>query len=128
VVKIKNDNYSISISDTEEENLHSLRKEVKRVRYQMSLFTEFYGPTYEAYLKDMKELQEYLGDIQDSAVLREFMEKILQSNIEKVLPNLAMQLKQSREKALRKWQLLQRRYLNIQVRQNFRSELLRPVT
>ena len=128
VVKIKNDNYSISISDTEEENLHSLRKEVKRVRYQMSLFTEFYGPTYEAYLKDMKELQEYLGDIQDSAVLREFLENILQSNIDKVLPNLAKQLKQTREEALRKWQVLQRRYLNIQVRQNFRSELLRPVT
>ncbi len=128
VVKINNDTSAINISHAEEENLHSLRKEVKRVRYQMSLFTEFYGSTYAAYLKDMKELQEYLGDLQDSAVLREFLENILQSNIDKVLPSLAKQLKQSREEALRKWQVLQRRYLNIEVRQNFRSELLRPVT
>jgi len=127
VVKIKNDNYFISISELDEENLHSLRKEVKRVRYQMNLFTEFYSPTYEAYLKDMKELQEYLGALQDSVVLREFLENILQSNIDKVLPNLAKQLQESRDQALRKWQVLQRRYLNIQVRQNFRSELLRPV-
>ena len=127
VIKINNNISAINISDAEEERLHSLRKEVKRVRYQMSLFTEFYGSTYEAYLKDMKELQEYLGDIQDSAIIRKFLENIWHTNIEKVLPNLVMQLKHSREKALRKWQVLQRRYLNIQVRQNFRSELLRPL-
>ena len=94
----------------------------------MSLFSEFYGLTYEAYLRDMKELQEYLGDIQDNAVLRKFLESIFQSDLDKVLPSLVRQLKQSREKALQKWQVLQRRYLNIQVRQNFRSELLRPLT
>lgn len=127
VVKINNDVSFISISDTDEENLHNLRKEVKRVRYQMSLFTEFYGPTYEAYLKDMKEIQEYLGDIQDGAVLREFLENILQSKIDQVLPTLDKQLQQNWHQAWRKWQVLQRRYLNIQVRQNFRSELLRPV-
>ena len=75
----------------------------------------------------MKELQEYLVDIQDGVVLRNFLESILQSNIDKVLPSLVKQLQQSREKALRKWQVLQRRYLNIQVRQNFRLELLRPL-
>ena len=127
VIKINNETSAINISDVEEKNLHSLRKKVKRVRYQMSLFTEFYGSTYEAYLKDMKELQEYLGDIQDSVVLRNFLESILPSNIDKVLPSLVKQLQQSREEALGKWQVLQRRYLNIQVRQNFRSELLRPV-
>ena len=128
IVKINNDTSAINISDAEEESLHSLRKKVKGVRYQMSLFSEFYGLTYEAYLRDMKELQEYLGDIQDNAVLRKFLESIFQSDIDKVLPSLVRQLKQSREKALQKWQVLQRRYLNIQVRQNFRSELLRPLT
>ena len=128
IVKINNDTSAINISDAEEESLHSLRKKVKGVRYQMSLFSEFYGLTYEAYLRDMKELQEYLGDIQDNAVLRKFLESIFQSDLDKVLPSLVRQLKQSREKALQKWQVLQRRYLNIQVRQNFRSELLRPLT
>ncbi len=118
----------IKITLSEEESLHSLRKEVKRVRYQMNLFTDFYGSTYEAYLKDMKDLQEYLGDIQDIAVLREFVEQVLQSKIRKVLPTLAEKLQQNREKALNKLQLLQRRYLNTQVRHSFRSELLRPLT
>ncbi|MCL2923837.1 MAG: CHAD domain-containing protein [Trichodesmium sp. MAG_R04] len=127
VIKINDDTSAININDAEKKKLHSLRKKVKEVRYQMSLFTEFYGSTYKAYLKDMKELQEYLGDIQDGVVLRNFLESILQSNIDKVLPSLVKQLQQDREKALRKWQVLQRRYLNIQVRQNFRLELLRPL-
>ncbi|MGK7920835.1 MAG: CHAD domain-containing protein [Trichodesmium sp.] len=126
VLKVNNDKY-INISDSEEEKLHSLRKEVKRVRYQMSLFTDFYGQTYSAYLKDMKDIQEYLGDIQDGSVLREFLESVLQSKIDKVLPSLAIQIQENREKALKKWQILQQRYLNTQVRQNFRSELLRPL-
>lgn len=125
-VKINNDVSSLKISDAEEGSLHSLRKEVKRVRYQMSLFTDFYGSTYQAYLKDLKEIQEYLGSLQDIVVLTEFLENVLQSKIDKVLPTLVKQLKQSREQALQKWQVLQRRYLNTEVRQNFRSELLRP--
>lgn len=126
-IKTNNGTYSIKVTPSEEENLHSLRKEVKRVRYQMNLFTDFYGSTYEAYLQDMKDIQEYLGDLQDSAVLREFLENVLPSKIQKVLPTLADKLKQNRAEALQKWQLLQRRYLNTQVRQNFRSELLRPL-
>lgn len=127
VLSINNDKPMPKITLSEEESLHSLRKEVKRVRYQMSLFTDFYGSTYEAYVKDMKDIQEYLGDIQDIAVLRDFLENVLHSKIAKVLPTLAEQLKQNREQALQKWQLLQRRYLNTQVRHSFRSELLRPL-
>ncbi|MGB3509243.1 MAG: CHAD domain-containing protein [Microcoleaceae cyanobacterium] len=124
----KNYDSVIKLTLSEEECLHSLRKEVKRVRYQMSLFTDFYGSTYKAYLQDMKDIQEYLGEIQDIAVLTEFMENILQSKIHKILPTLAEQLKQKREQELHKWQLLQRRYLNTQVRHSFRSELLRPLS
>ena len=128
VVTTDNNKSALKITPSEEESLHSLRKEVKRVRYQMSLFTDFYGSTYAAYLQDMKEIQEYLGDLQDISVLRDCLENVLASKIRKVLPTLAEQLAQNREKALNKWQLLQRRYLNIQVRHSFRSELLRPLT
>lgn len=104
--------------------LHDLRKKVKRVRYLMTLFTDFYGATYSAYLQDMKDIQEHLGDIQDSEVLEAVMTNILKSDIHSILPNFADVLAQSRYGAWRKWQVLQRRYLNAEIRQSFRSTLL----
>ncbi|CBN55416.1 MULTISPECIES: CHAD domain-containing protein [Kamptonema] len=108
------------------EILHDLRKQAKRVRYLMSLFTEFYGETYEAYLGDVKAIQEYLGDIQDSEVLGEFLADIFDFDIQKQLPTLAEIMAKSRFESWQKWQLLQRRYLTPEIRQNFRSELIRP--
>ncbi|MGB3535968.1 MAG: CHAD domain-containing protein [Microcoleaceae cyanobacterium] len=108
------------------EILHDLRKTVKRVRYQMSLFTDFYGNTYGAYLQDMKAIQAYLGDIQDSEVLEATLAKVLKSNIETKLPQLAVLLRDSRYQAWHKWQLMQRRYLNAEIRKNFRSTLTHP--
>jgi CHAD domain-containing protein len=109
------------------EIIHDLRKQAKQVRYLMSLFTEFYGQGYEAYLEDIKGIQEYLGDIQDSAVLGEFLISIFDFDIKKKLPNLSEIMAQSRFEAWQKWQFLQRRYLTAETRQNFRSELIRPV-
>ena len=43
--------------------IHDLRKQAKRVRYQMNLFTELYSPTYKDYVEDMKQIQGLLGDI-----------------------------------------------------------------
>ena len=106
--------------------LHDLRKTVKRVRYQMSLFTDFYGNTYGAYLEDMKAIQEYLGEIQDSEVLEVTLAKVLKSDIESKLPQFAALLKESRYQAWKKWQLMQRRYLNANIRHNFRTTLLHP--
>ncbi len=106
--------------------LHDLRKKVKRVRYQMNLFTDFYSETYTAYLKDMKAIQECLGDIQDRDVLEAVMAEILHCEIGKKLPQLAALLRESRYQAWHRWQLMQRRYLNANIRQNFRSTLLYP--
>nr|WP_152983595.1 CHAD domain-containing protein [Lyngbya aestuarii] len=115
------------ILQAEGEKLHNLRKQVKRVRYQMNLFSDFYGATYSAYLQDMKDIQEYLGDIQDSEVLETVMKDVLKSDIESVLPTFAGVLTESRYQAWQKWQLFQRRYLNSELRLNFRSTLLHPV-
>ncbi|MDY7019880.1 MAG: CHAD domain-containing protein [Cyanobacteriota bacterium] len=115
------------ILQAEGEKLHDLRKRVKGVRYQMNLFSDFYGATYAAYLQDMKDIQECLGDIQDSEVLEAVMTRILKSNIESVLPSFAHVLTESRFEAWKKWQLFQRRYLNTELRLNFRSTLLHPI-
>jgi CHAD domain-containing protein len=107
--------------------LHDLRKQAKRVRYLMNLFGDFYGDTYEAYVEDVKEVQECLGEIQDTAVLEEFLGDIFEFELKKKLPQFEKLLAESRYASWQKWQILQRRYLSSQVRQNFRSALIRPV-
>ncbi|MCT7950946.1 CHAD domain-containing protein [Ancylothrix sp. C2] len=104
--------------------LHSLRKQVKRVRYQMSLFTKLYGEEYEEYVEDMKDVQEVLGNIQDSLVLAEMLSEILDNPLENELPTLAKNLTQSRQKAWEKWQPLQQRYLTTETRKSFHLSLV----
>ncbi|MGL5080751.1 MAG: CHAD domain-containing protein [Microcoleaceae cyanobacterium] len=111
---------------TEGEILHDLRKEVKRVRYQMSLFTDFYGAEYMVYLEDMKAIQECLGEIQDSEVLESVMQEILKSNLDSVMSTFANLLTQNRHEAWQRWHLLQERYLNPETRQGFRVTVLHP--
>ena len=106
--------------------LHSLRKQAKRVRYLMALFTDFYGSTYQAYLQDMKDLQECLGDIQDTMVLEAVLVAIVRSDLKKSLPTLSNQMSQKRYESWQSWTQLQRRYLNPVVRQDFHLTLLRP--
>ncbi len=107
--------------------VHNLRKQVKRVRYQMSLFTGLYGSSYAAGVEEIKEIQEVLGEIQDSMVLAEVLADVLDSSINSALPALAQQLAQTRYEAWQKWQPLQQRYLSRETRQALRCEFLQPL-
>lgn len=111
--------------DTHGDSVHSLRKQAKRVRYQMELFTDFYADTYKRYLKDIKEIQSLLGEIQDSFVLAEFLSEV-NADMAK-LPILAAQLTETRYQVWQKWQSLQQRYLNCEVRKDFHASILEPV-
>ncbi len=113
--------------DSHGEILHSLRKQAKGVRYQMELFTDFYGSTYKNYVKDIKAIQKIVGEIQDSFVLAEFLTDTLKSNLSGQMPTLAAQLTQTRYQSWQEWQLLQQRYLNPQIRKDFHQTLLQPV-
>lgn len=108
------------------EMLHDLRKQAKRVRYQMDLFTDFYGETYVSYCKDVKKIQEVLGNIQDSMVLGEFLTEALRTEKSKLPAKLSKELAESRYQAWQEWQVLQERYLDFSVRQGFHKELLQP--
>lgn len=108
------------------EMLHDLRKQAKRVRYQMELFIDFYGETYDAYCKDVKKIQEVLGNIQDSMVLGEFLIEALQTEKAKLPENLSKELAETRYQAWQEWQVLQEKYLTVSVRQSFHLELLQP--
>jgi CHAD domain-containing protein len=118
----------VQILNTHGDVVHSLRKQAKRVRYQMELFTDFYSSTYENYLNDIKEIQRILGEIQDSFVLAGFLADALNSEITVQLPTLAAQLTEARYQAWQEWQSLQQHYLNPQVRKDFHLAVLQPVS
>jgi CHAD domain-containing protein len=115
------------ILDQQGESLHDLRKQAKKVRYQMSLFTNFYSSKYSTYLEDIKAIQEHLGDIQDSMVLMEKIADKIPSKIRSKLPTFINLLAEKRYESWQKWQSLQQRYLKAENRQEFRLELLNPV-
>lgn len=107
-------------------SLHELRKETKRIRYQMEVFQDFYGETYEEYLNQMKDIQGVLGQIQDRFVLSEFLTDVLHAKSKKSLPTLSNQLTKESYQAWQTWQTLQQRYLNLEVRKGFHLAILEP--
>ncbi|MCT7958088.1 CHAD domain-containing protein [Laspinema palackyanum] len=108
------------------ETLHDLRKQVKRVRYQMSLFKKFYGEAYSEYVEDLQEIQEVLGKMQDSVVLAETLARVLGCNLQETLPTLAEKLLENRYLSWLEWQPLHQKYLKPEIRDQFRLELLYP--
>lgn len=127
VIRDLDSNQIVQLLKAHSDTVHSLRKQAKRVRYQMELFTNFYGEKYKACLKDVKEIQSLLGEIQDSFVLAEFLADHLNAELSVQLPTLATELTQTRYKVWQNWQLLQERYLNPKNRKNFHQTILQPV-
>lgn len=111
---------------TEGCELHELRKEAKRSRYQMELFTQFYGEEYHTYLQEVKEIQTVLGDIQDSFVLTEFLREVFGANLNKKMPNLVYILAESRHEKWQEWEKIQQKFLDEQIRQDFHFTVLQP--
>ena len=106
--------------------LHDLRKQAKRSRYNMELFTDFYCDTYAHYLKQIKQLQSVLGEIQDSFVLREVLEQVLQANIADKMPTLDNKLQANRYQKWQEWELLQQQFLDTQKRKDLRLTVQYP--
>lgn len=107
----------------EDSYLHNLRKSAKKTRYSLELFSQFYGETYHDYLKQIKEVQEILGQTQDVHVLRKVLEKILRSPISAKMPELANILLQIRYQKWLEWQNLQKLFLEDKTRQEFRQAI-----
>ena len=52
------------------EPLHTLRKALKRLRYQLEQCRSFYPTTLKTWIQDLKDLQDHLGQINDDQVMR----------------------------------------------------------
>lgn len=109
--------------------LHSLRKQVKRVRYQLRLVAEMYGDTLNQEIQRLSEMQTTLGDLQDSQVLAALVEA-LNPRARAEMPTLFEQLATSRHQAWKQWQIHQKYYLQAEHRQQVRlllSQLNAPI-
>jgi len=98
--------------DEKGEYLHTLRKQAKKVRYQLELFTDFYPPKYQEYIDYVKELQTVLGNIQDNLCLLDYVHNLAGNKWEKKLPQLAELIKQDQERQWLEWQHLQAIFLS----------------
>ncbi len=112
-----------SLLQQENHPLHELRKMAKRTRYQMDLFTDFYGEDYQNLLSQVKKVQEILGDIQDSVVLREFLDQGLKNQVNLLLPTLTEALRHDRLQKWSEWQPLQTLFLNSEQRSHLRQTI-----
>ncbi len=107
------------------ETLHSLRKQAKRLRYQMELFTELYDQSFATSIHDIKTIQEILGMIQDNMVLHQWLENIFKSELETQLSGLMTLLAANRYQLWQQWQPLQGLYLQADTRYNLHLVVLR---
>jgi CHAD domain-containing protein len=104
--------------------LHDLRKEAKRSRYNMELCSQFYGAKYQEYLQDIKTLQTLLGEIQDSFVLGEFLNRVAGKNWAKSLPSLIGRFQAIRQEKWQQWQPVRAKFLQPETRQDFHLTIL----
>lgn len=113
--------------DKQAEVLHDLRKQMKRVRYQTEFFTDFYEPTYMLRVREFQAVQEILGELQDCAILSDFLANELQPNWQEQLPTLAEQIEENRIRAWANWQPIQQQYLNPDFRDQLRQLIATPL-
>ncbi len=112
------------ISQTSSPVLHDLRKTCKAVRYQAEFFTPFYGSAFQDWLKELKQLQEDLGQVQDAWVLRQLIRDELGEATQ--LPELEKALQTRQLAALVNWETLRHHYLNFDCRCRLHQMILSP--
>jgi CHAD domain-containing protein len=59
-----------AVDGVSEADLHRFRLATKRLRYTLEMFAELYGPGIETKLKQVRRVQQVLGEVQDCEMLR----------------------------------------------------------
>ncbi|MGF1459751.1 MAG: CHAD domain-containing protein [Leptolyngbyaceae cyanobacterium] len=108
-----------------DETLHSLRKQIKRVRYQLKLVSGYYGDRLTADLTRFVELQDILGALQDGLLIEEFLATNV-PNWQTTMPTMKSLLCDRRYRAWQQWQTHQQYFLNPKNRTSLHETLLYP--
>jgi CHAD domain-containing protein len=69
--------YDTVLENADDETLHALRVEFKRLRYTVSLFEDVLGSGIKDFVDDLKAIQDHLGRMNDIVVAREFLENVI---------------------------------------------------
>jgi CHAD domain-containing protein len=97
----------------EGDRLHNLRKQIKQVRYQAEFFRGLYGIPYAAQIREFRDIQEILGELQDQSVIGQFLSDELGDKWNQQLPTLEATFRASRVNLWQQWQPYQRKYLKL---------------
>ena len=108
--------------------MHDLRKQAKRLRYQMELFTDRYRESYQEHISEVKNIQEVLGSIQDSMVLETWLLDIFNSTLREKIPTASQLFIDNRFQLWEQWQSIQVKYLTPEIRYRFHLTILNPET
>ncbi|MGA7937951.1 MAG: CHAD domain-containing protein, partial [Kovacikia sp.] len=121
--------WQISVEDRSKASslvLHDLRKLCKAVRYQAEFFTDFYDQAFQDWIDEIKQLQDSLGKVQDTHVLRQLLSDELPKNSE--LPELQTAIQETQNNAMVNWETLRHQYLDSDFRHRLHQMILEPST
>ncbi len=106
------------------ESFHDLRKEAKKLRYNLELFSDLGSESYQYYLGKVSNIQTMLGDIQDSFVLRDFLADVFDEELSIITPTLDELLQKNRLEKWEQWQTEKAQFLSPQFKKEFYSSCL----
>lgn len=106
--------------DEEGKVLHSLRKQVKHVRYQTEFLADCYGSALDGAIAQFKTIQELLGQLQDCWVLDHVLRHDAGEQWAQDAPTLAQQLTEERHQLWLAWRPIQHQFLTPAYRDRLR--------
>jgi CHAD domain-containing protein len=105
--------------------LHDLRKACKRARYQAEFFVDFYPKSFQKWANEIKTIQDDLGKLQDTEVLRSLLLSKLSATNQARLETV---IQQTQAEALSTWETTRQKYLEPAFRLNLHQMLLEPLS
>jgi CHAD domain-containing protein len=109
------------------EVFHNFRKQVKATRYLMEIFVDRYPSRYQEYLKDIKQIHQLFGNIQDNLVLDKFVRKVLGKQAPTKLPTFYERIDRSNYLSWHSWQPIQSQYRQLATKQEFNLFLIQDI-
>ncbi|MBW4653008.1 MAG: CHAD domain-containing protein [Kaiparowitsia implicata GSE-PSE-MK54-09C] len=104
--------------------LHDLRKACKHVRYQAEFFAPFYGAAFKAWMKDLRSLQDSLGNLQDLHVTRSLIKDVLPKGT--TMTHFLQLVSDNEQAILSEWDSTRQLYLDAERRYALYHQLLQP--
>ncbi len=109
------------------EVFHNFRKQVKATRYLMEIFVDRYPSRYQEYLKDLKQIHQLFGNIQDNLVLDKFIRKVVGKRAPTKLPTFYERITRSNYLSWHNWQPIQARYQQSVTKQELNLLLIQAI-